>query len=113
MIIEIVRFGHPAGDGLETIRAQARGTVDQWRANPDLVRKHFFIGEGNEGGAVYVWSSRAAAEKAHDRAWREAVKARTGSEPTSTYLDIFMVIDNEKGTVDEFEVDGADERDKL
>jgi hypothetical protein len=103
MILELVLFKNPPG--LE--RAQelegARSVVAKWRANPDLVRKHFMRSEdGAQGGAVYLWKSRAAAEAAHGPEWRASVKARTGSEPTCQYFDLLILLDNEAGEVTEF-----------
>jgi hypothetical protein len=103
MILELVLFKNPPG--LE--RAQelegARSVVAKWRANADLIRKHFMRSEdGAQGGAVYLWKSRAAAEAAHGPEWRASVKARTGSEPTCQYFDLLILLDNEAGEVTEF-----------
>ncbi|MCB1542178.1 MAG: monooxygenase, partial [Rhodoblastus sp.] len=53
-------------------------------------------------GAVYIWSSREAAERGHDAAWRSAVEQRTGAPPVIRYFDLFMLIDNSDGAVVEF-----------
>jgi hypothetical protein len=34
--------------------------------------------------------------------WRASVKARTGSEPTSQYFDLLILLDNDQGRVTEF-----------
>jgi hypothetical protein len=102
MILELVTFPSPTPDRAEAL-ADARKTVARWRANPELRRKHFLLSEdGTTGAGVYIWPSREAAERAHDAAWREAVIARTGSAPTIQYFDLFMLIDNERGTVEEY-----------
>ena len=41
-------------------------------------------------------------QKAHDEEWRQSVIKRTGGAPTIRYFDLFLLIDNEKGTVTEF-----------
>jgi hypothetical protein len=103
MILELVTFKNPAGLSREAELEGARSVVAKWRANPELLRKHFMRTEdGSQGGAVYLWKSRAAAQAAHDATWRAAVKERTGSEPTCQYFDMLLLLDNEQGNVTEF-----------
>ncbi len=66
------------------------------------------IGEAADTGAgIYVWPSVEAAQKAHDDAWREGVKKRTGGYPTIRYFDLFLLIDNEHDKVVEWAADGS------
>lgn len=102
MIVEIVSFDAPVGATHEDILADARGVVAHWQANPDLVRKHFVRSEDGRLAGIYVWRSREAARKAHDAAWIARFMDRTGTEPAFTYFDLFMLIDNEAGTVSEY-----------
>ena len=102
MIVEFVEFRHRAGLSREQILAEARATVGKWRSNADLIRKYYVAGDNDMGGAVYIWSSREAAERGHDAAWRSAVEQRTGAPPVIRYFDLFMLIDNSDGAVVEF-----------
>ena len=103
MILELVTFKNPPGLARDKELEGARSVVPKWRANPDLLRKHFLRSEdGATGGAVYVWKSREAAEAAHGPGWRASVKARTGSDPTCQYFDLLILLDNEQGRVVEF-----------
>lgn len=103
MILEFVLFDAPEGvTDRKTALEDARPTLARWRANPDLIRKHYVRRDDGKLGGVYVWKNRAAAEKGHDAAWRAGVKARTGAEPVITYHDMFMLLDNEAGTVTEW-----------
>ena len=102
MIVELVLFKSPPGMDREAILADARTTVPRWRANPELLRKHYLLSDDGYGGAFYIWPSRAAAEKGHDEHWRANLKRRTGSEPTIRYFDLLMIVDNEAGKVTEF-----------
>ena len=100
MIVELVTFRAPVGADWDDILAAARATVPHWRANPQLVRKHYLLSEdGAECAGLYIWPSRAAAEAAHDSAWRAGVEQRTGFAPTFRYFDLQMVLDNEAGTL--------------
>jgi hypothetical protein len=103
MIVELVTFKAPAGASWDDILRDARAVIPRWRANPDLLRKHFLLSDdGRECGGLYVWPSRAAAEAAHDAAWRAGVEQRTGSAPTIRYFELQMLLDNEAGTVTEW-----------
>ena len=59
-------------------------------------------GDGKTGGGVYLWPTLQDAQKAHDEAWRQSIIKRIGSAPTIRYFDLFLLIDNEKGTFTEF-----------
>ena len=81
MILELVLFKSPPGMDRAAILEDARHTIPRWRANPDLVRKHYLVSDDGYGGGAYIWPSKEAAQRGHDVAWREGVKKRTGSEP--------------------------------
>jgi hypothetical protein len=102
MIVEMVIFDPPDGASGEDILADARSVVPHWQSNPDLIRKHFVRGEDGRLAGIYVWPSREAAKRAHDAAWIARFEERTGQTPTIRYYDLFMLIDNEAGTVNEF-----------
>ncbi|MEX0340017.1 MAG: hypothetical protein AB3N11_13375 [Arenibacterium sp.] len=103
MILEIVRFDRPEGFSDADLLADAQSTVAHWQANQDLIRKHF-VTNGDEVMGVYIWPNRAASEAAHDAAWQEMFKARTGVTPNIERYDMFMEIDNVLGEVREFAV---------
>ena len=103
MIVELVTFKAPPGADWDAILADARATIPRWRANAQLVRKHYLLGEdGKECAGLYIWPTRQAAEIAHDAAWRAAVEQRTGTAPKICYFDLQMLLDNEAGTVTEW-----------
>jgi hypothetical protein len=103
MIVELVTFKAPPCASWDDILKDARAVIPRWRANPDLLRKHFLLSDdGGECGGLYIWPSRAAAETAHDAAWRAGVEQRTGSAPTIRYFGLQMLLDNEAGTVTEW-----------
>ena len=107
MIVELVTFRATPGADWEAILAEARATIPRWCANPQLARKHYLLSEdGTECAGLYIWPTQAAAEAAHDAAWREAVAQRTGSAPTVRYFELQMLLDNEAGTVTEWSRNG-------
>ncbi len=102
MIVEYVLFKSPPGKSRDEILADAKQTVPKWRANRELIRKHYIESDDGYGGAFYIWPSRAAAERGHDAAWRAGVEKRTGSKPVIRYFDLLMIVDNEAGKVTEY-----------
>lgn len=103
MILELVTFDNPPNLSRVAELEGARAVVAKWRADPELVRKHFMRStDGTRGGAVYLWKSRAAAAIAHGPEWHAGVKARTGSDPSCQYFDLLILLDNEAGQVTEY-----------
>jgi hypothetical protein len=103
MIVEFVLFKSPTGMNRAEILEDAKRTIPRWRANKELLRKHYLLDEaGSEGGGLYIWPSREAAEKAHDAEWRAGVEKRTGEPPVIRYFDLLMLLDNENGVVTEW-----------
>ena len=45
MIVELVLFTSPPGMDRAAILEDARHTIPNWRANRDLVRKHYLLSE--------------------------------------------------------------------
>jgi hypothetical protein len=105
MIVEYVLFKSPPGKTRDEILADAKKTLPKWRANQELVRKHYIESDDGYGGAFYIWPSRAAAERGHDSQWRAGVRERTGSEPVIRYFDLLMIVDNEAAKVTEYPAD--------
>ncbi|MEY8838244.1 hypothetical protein AB9K41_04275 [Cribrihabitans sp. XS_ASV171] len=102
MIVEMVSFEIPEGFGAEELMADARSTVEHWRANKNLIRKHFLRSEDGRVIGLYLWPDREAARAAHDADWVDRFRKRTGAEPSFAYFDLFMTIDNLAGEVREF-----------
>ncbi len=110
MIVELVTFKTPAGWDRARVLEDAKHTVAKWSTNPDLVRKHFGLGLGEDEGisaGIYIWPSVEAARAAHNEAWREGIRQRTGGYPASRYFDLFLLIDNERQRVVEWAADGT------
>jgi len=103
MILELVEFNSPKGWSRQQVAAEARNVIPHWQANKELLRKHFLLElDGKTGAGVYIWPTLQAARKAHDETWRQSIIKRTGGAPTIRYFDLFLLIDNEKGTFTEF-----------
>ncbi|MBE7417732.1 MAG: YdhR family protein [Ideonella sp.] len=98
MITEYVLFDLPQGITREAVVAGMHEVAPRWRAEPTLIRKTFvFDAQANQAGAFYLWHDRAAAEAAHDDAWRQRIRSAYGSEPVIRYFDTPLVVDNALG----------------
>lgn len=97
MITEIVRF--KIGDGLDRdeILKRFESTMHVWAEQDDLIRKYYIFDEATrEGGGVYLWKNRAAAQEAHNTAWCDRAETLYGSRPSFTYFETPFVVDNAK-----------------
>lgn len=108
MILELVTFQAPPGADWDAILVDARATIPRWRANAQLVRKHYLLSDdGKECAGLYIWPTREAAQAAHDAAWRASVELRTGAAPKFRYFALQMLLDNEAGMVTEWSNSGV------
>jgi hypothetical protein len=70
-------------------------TAPKYRGVPGLVRKYYLCSEdGSTVGGVYLWNSRAAADALYTEDWRAFVREKYGTEPTVTYFESPVVVDN-------------------
>ncbi|NQV57668.1 MAG: hypothetical protein HQ503_17530 [Rhodospirillales bacterium] len=104
MIGELVKYLAPQGVTRADMIEGAKGVVPHWQANPDLIRKHFMWSDDKRFACgFYLWKSRQAAEQGHNAEWRKEVEARTGQPPEISYFDVFLILDNEAGRLDELD----------
>ncbi len=103
MIIEIVTFKNRPSLTRDEEYASALHAAHQWIKNPELVAKHFIRDDEGNGGAVYIWPSKEAAQRAHNEEWRKGVLARTGgNEPQIRYFEFMLSADAANGKVVEY-----------
>jgi hypothetical protein len=98
MITALVQFPLRADMDLATATELYRKSAPKYRDMAGLIRKYYLFGSGT-GGGVYLWESRAAAEKVYDAAWRKMIKDRYGAEPTIRYFETPVVVDNQAGAI--------------
>lgn len=83
----------PAGLPRAAIEAGMARSAPTYAAVPGLIRKYFTIGQADFGG-LYLFRDRAAAQAWFSDAWRARVVATYGTQPTVTYFDVPLVVDN-------------------
>ena len=94
MITVVVRFKLPADVTLAAATELFKGSAPKYQNLPGLVRKYYLYGEG-QGGGVYLWKSRADAEKVYTAEWRRMIADRYGAEPEITFFESPVIVDNE------------------
>ena len=83
----------PAGVPRATVEAGMARSVPTYAAVPGLIRKYFTIGQADFGG-LYLFRDRVSAQAWFSDAWRARVVATYGAQPTVTYFDVPLVVDN-------------------
>ena len=98
MITAVVRFKLPADVTLASATELFKGSAPKYQNLPGLVRKYYLRSEdGRTAGGVYLWESRAQAEKVYNAEWRERVSELYGNAPQVTYFDTPVIVDNSAG----------------
>lgn len=94
MITAITEFKLPKGTTLEKATEMFKASVPRYAGFPGLIRKYYLYGADESVRGVYLWESRAAAEKLYTAEWKKSVTERFGSDATVTYFETPVVIDN-------------------
>jgi hypothetical protein len=93
MITAIVRFKLKPGTTLEAATDAFIGSAPRYRNLPGLVRKYYLFREG-QGGGVYLWKSRADADRVYTAEWRRMILERYGAEPEIAFFESPIIVDN-------------------
>lgn len=100
MITALVQFKLPQPLTLEKAREVFSGTAPKYREIAGLIRKYYVLSpDGGTAGGVYLWASREAAERLYTNEWKEFIRDKYGAEPSVTYFESPVVVDNAAGTI--------------
>ena len=100
MITTVVQFKLPAPVALEKAKELYLGTAAKYQTVEGLIRKYYLLSEdGCSGGGVYLWQSKAHAEKLFTPQWRQFIKERYGTEPVIAYFNSPVLVDNLTGEI--------------
>ena len=98
MITTMTTFRLPKPISRDEARSIFLSTAPKYRDVPGLLRKVYVLSEdGATAGGFYLWKTRADAEAMYTEAWREFVRGKYGTDPTVTYFDSPVVVDNVSG----------------
>lgn len=100
MITALVQFKLPQAITVERARDVFSGTAPKYREVPGLIRKYYVLAlDGETAGGVYLWKSREDAERLYTGDWKEFIRGKYGAEPSVTYFESPVVVDNSSGTI--------------
>ena len=100
MIVAIVTFHLPQPTTLAEITKTFQSTAPKYQGLPGLLRKNYFLSEdGARAGGIYVWASRADAERVYTADWKKFVTDKYGAPPSVEYLHSPVMVDNRDGTI--------------
>jgi hypothetical protein len=100
MIVAIVTFHLAQPTTLVEITRTFRSTAPKYQGIAGLLRKNYWLSEdGRRAGGIYVWASRADAERLYTAEWKKLVESRYGVSPAIEYLHSSVMVDNRDGTI--------------
>lgn len=95
MITVITTFTLPKPITCEEARSIFLSTAPKYQDVQGLFRKTYvFSQDGVTVGGVYLWNSRQEAEAMYTEEWRTFVREKYGTDPTVTYFESPVVVDN-------------------
>lgn len=95
MITAITNFKLPKPVTREEAQKIFLSTAPNYQNVPGLFRKCYIVSDDGESvGGIYLWNSRAEAEAMYTESWKNFVREKYGTEPTVTYFDTLVVVDN-------------------
>jgi hypothetical protein len=99
MITTVVQFKLPAPVTREKAKELYAGTAPKYQTVQGLIRKYYLLSEDGGTGGVYLWKSRAHAEKLFTPEWRQFIKERYGAEPVISFFETPVLVDNLTGEI--------------
>lgn len=95
MITAIATFQLPAPITLDAARKTFLSTASKYQGVAGLIRKYYTLSQdGSTVGGVYLWNSREEADAMYTESWRSFVREKYGTDPSVTYMDCPVVVDN-------------------
>lgn len=95
MIIVVTAFTLPTPITRDEARDIFLSTAPKYQGVQGLFSKHYVLSEdGATAGGVYFWNSKPEAEAMYTESWRAFVREKYGTEPTVTYFESPVVVDN-------------------
>ena len=95
MITTITTFRLPKAITREEARRIFLSTAPTYQGVPGLVRKVYVLSQdGAVAGGIYLWNFRAEADAMYTESWKAFVREKYGTDPSVTYFDSPVVVDN-------------------
>lgn len=88
-------FQVPAGTSKDSLRQTIKSTAHTYQGIPGLIRKYYGIrDDGKTLVGIYLWESRAAAERLYTADWVAMVTRRWGAPPLRQDWETPMVVES-------------------
>ena len=101
MITAIVNFSLPPEMTPGKAAAAFEASAPNYRNLRGLVRKYYLYDDDRKiGGGVYLWENREAADALYTDDWKAMIRERFGVEPTISFFDSPVIVDNANGAID-------------
>lgn len=95
MITAIATFKLPQPIALDDARKIFLSTAPKYLGVTGLIRKYYLLSQdGSTVGGVYLWNSKEEADAMYTESWRAFVREKYGTDPSVTYMDSPVVVDN-------------------
>jgi hypothetical protein len=95
MITVITTFQLPKPITREEARRIFLSTAARYLGVAGLFRKCYVLSQdGNTAGGIYLWNSRTEADAIYTESWRAFVREKYGTDPSLTYFESPVVVDN-------------------
>ena len=99
MVVAVVTFQLPKATTAEEMAPAFQAAVPMYQTIPGLLTKYFYVSEdGRRAGGIYVWASRADAERLYKGEWRTIVEKKFGSAPSIDFLNSPVMVENRERT---------------
>jgi hypothetical protein len=100
MTTAIIQYSLPAGAPIEAVKSGFLEVAPFFQRPPGLVRKYFLLSaDGATGGGVYLWDSRQTARDFTEGTIRPMIKERFHVEPSITYFETPVIVDNDSSQI--------------
>ena len=100
MIVTITTFHLKRAASLEEMTKVFHGTAPKYQNMAGLLRKNYWMSEdGLRVGGIYLWNSRADADRVYTPQWKKFVESKYGVTPVIEYLYSPVMVDNREGTI--------------
>lgn len=95
MITVLVQFQLPSSVSREQAETTFSEVSTLFYGIPGLIRKYFLLSEdGKTAGGLYLWNSHSDADRFFTENFKLMTLERYGSEPSITYFDSPVIVDN-------------------
>ena len=94
MITAIVQYRLPASIDQAACAAHFHKIAPGFRNVPGLLRKQFIYADDGWAGGVYLWRTRADAERFYSGLWLDGIRERYGMDPEIRYFHTAAITDN-------------------